>query len=166
MQEKQKRMARQAELTASLLEKVPRSFILAEITNNMPAGLSLLDLNLESKERPKPVAPNAPKTAYELQKAAREGQKNPNAQPQQPEPKLYDIGLKITGIAITDVQVAQFLKNLSTSKLLREVNLLVSEEYTQGDDKLRKFQIEMALDRGAEVKPQTQPTATAAIQIK
>src|SRR3954466_7601801 len=33
MQEKQRTMARQAELAASLLEKVPRSFLLAEITN-------------------------------------------------------------------------------------------------------------------------------------
>src|SRR5262245_53477232 len=50
MQEKQKTMARQAEITASLLERVPRSFLLAEITNNLPAGTSLLDLGMESKE--------------------------------------------------------------------------------------------------------------------
>ena len=43
LNEKQRRMAQQAELTASLLEKVPRSFLLAEITNSMPAGVSLLD---------------------------------------------------------------------------------------------------------------------------
>src|SRR5256885_8539904 len=35
MQEKQKRMAHQAELTASLLEKVPRTHLLAEITNSL-----------------------------------------------------------------------------------------------------------------------------------
>ena len=51
MQEKQRTMARQAELAASLLEKVPRSFILAEITNAMPPGVSLIDFNLESKLR-------------------------------------------------------------------------------------------------------------------
>src|ERR1051325_3467700 len=36
MQEKQRTMAHQAELTASLLEKVPRTFLLAELTNGMP----------------------------------------------------------------------------------------------------------------------------------
>jgi Tfp pilus assembly protein PilN len=49
LQIKQRKMARQAELSASLLEKVPRSFILAEITNALPAGVSLLDFTLDSK---------------------------------------------------------------------------------------------------------------------
>src|SRR5215212_6752917 len=49
MQEKQRTMAQQAELTASLLEKVPRSFLLAEITNDMPPGVSLLDFALEAR---------------------------------------------------------------------------------------------------------------------
>src|SRR3982751_1189733 len=40
MQEKQKRMAHQAELTASLLEKVPLSHVLAEVTNALPTGVS------------------------------------------------------------------------------------------------------------------------------
>jgi len=41
MQDKQRTMAHQAELTASLLEKVPRSFLLAEITNGLPPGISV-----------------------------------------------------------------------------------------------------------------------------
>ncbi|HEX2970773.1 MAG TPA: hypothetical protein VHP11_00470, partial [Tepidisphaeraceae bacterium] len=72
MQDKQKRMAHQADLAASLLEKIPRSNVLAEITNNCDAAaVSLLDLSLDSKERAKPVQA-APKTAYQQQKAAKE----------------------------------------------------------------------------------------------
>ena len=48
MQEKQRTMAHQAELTASLLEKVPRSLILAKITNSLPQGVSLTDFSLTS----------------------------------------------------------------------------------------------------------------------
>src|SRR4051812_30418636 len=51
MQEKQRTMAHQAELSASLLEKVPRSFILAELTNALPAGVSLTDFTLDAKRR-------------------------------------------------------------------------------------------------------------------
>ncbi len=160
MRERQNRMAHQAELTASLLEKVPRSYILAEITNNMPAGVSLLDLSLESKERAKPQAAAPKKTAYELQKAARENKNAPPAPPPPPEPKTYDVNLKLTGVALNDVQVAQFLKNLNASRLLRDVNLIVSEEYTQGSEKIRKFQIELALERNIEVKTHTGPTTT------
>src|SRR5688572_19534353 len=49
MQDKQRKMAQQAELTAGLLEKVPRSFILAELTNGIPTGVSLLDFRLDSQ---------------------------------------------------------------------------------------------------------------------
>src|SRR4030095_12888629 len=73
MQEKQQRMAHQAELTASLLEKVPRRYVLAEITNLKPDPVSLLDLSLESRVRTKAASPNAVQmTAYEQKKAARE----------------------------------------------------------------------------------------------
>src|SRR5882724_7383292 len=51
MQDKQRTMARQAELAASLLEKVPRSFLLAELTNSLPPGVSLLDMSMESRTR-------------------------------------------------------------------------------------------------------------------
>src|SRR5690348_8706827 len=63
LQEKQRTMAHQAELTASLLEKIPRSFVLAEITNGLPPGISLLDLNLEAKVA---QSGGAPKTAYDI----------------------------------------------------------------------------------------------------
>src|SRR6187401_3167351 len=43
LQEKQRTMAMQAELTSSLIEKVPRSFLLAEMTNSLPTGVSLVD---------------------------------------------------------------------------------------------------------------------------
>src|SRR2546423_12579588 len=57
LQEKERTMSHQAELSASLLEKVPRSVILADVTNSMPTGVSLTDFTLESKKRGAPVAP-------------------------------------------------------------------------------------------------------------
>src|SRR5439155_22513257 len=58
---KQRTMARQAEITASLLEKVPRSNVLAEVTNALPSGVSLTDFILESKKHQAavPVVPQA-----------------------------------------------------------------------------------------------------------
>lgn len=48
MREQQADVVQHAELAASLLEKVPRSNILAEVTNSMPAGLWLQDFSLDS----------------------------------------------------------------------------------------------------------------------
>lgn len=164
MQEKQKRMAHQAEVASSLLERIPRSNVLADITNCCEAsGVSLLDLSMESKERAKPVKP-APKTAFEQQKAAKGEQKAAAAAP--PEPKRYDVNLKVTGVATTDVQVAQFLKKLSASKLFRDVNLVISEEFTQAEEKLRKFQIELSLDPDVEIQNPNKLTNTASVELK
>src|SRR4051812_41874015 len=54
MQDKQRRMAHQAEVTASLLERVPRSYLLAEFTNSLPPGVSLIDLSMDSRLKSAP----------------------------------------------------------------------------------------------------------------
>jgi Tfp pilus assembly protein PilN len=149
MHEKQKRMAQQADLTASLLERVPRSFVLAEITNCLPAGVSLLDFTLEAKPRAK-KAPEAPKTAFEQRRAAR--QPAAAAAPAAPEPKLYDVRFELTGVAHDDVQVAAYLRRLGESKLFKDVNLLITEEKKikeLGDQVLRQFKFEMMLNPDA-----------------
>jgi Tfp pilus assembly protein PilN len=168
MQVKQKRMAHQADLTASLLERVPRSNILAELTNLLPAGLSLLDVNLDSKVKSKAatVSADAPKTAYEQKKAAKAAASGP-PQPTMVEPRNYEVTMKVTGIAYTDVQVAQFLHRLSRSKLFREVNLLISDQFEIDKEKLRKFQIELVLDPNAQIESLKKDAgSTAAVELE
>ncbi len=186
LQEKQQKMAQQAELTASLLEKVPRGNILAEVTNSMPVGLSLLEFTLESKPVTAPAAkPQAPATFEDQKKALADKDKQKAAPPQ---PKLYDVYLKMTGVARTDVQVAQFIAKLGTIKLLKDVNLIISDEYKlpsktnepvkpgggakyTEEDKLRKFQIECMVNPAAQVtaadvtKSQEVGRATAAVDV-
>jgi len=165
MQEKQKRMAHQAELTASLLERVPRSYLLAEITNSMPAGVSLLEFSLDSKPRAASTPAETPKTAYELKKAAKQGAARADAPPP-PAVRQVDVQIKMTGVAQTDVQVAQFLNRLSRSRLLKDVNLVYTDEMKQQDDRLRKFQMEMMLNPAAEVvDPSGQGARTAAVEL-
>jgi len=151
MHEKQQRMARQAELTASLLEKVRRSDILAEVTNCMSPGVSLMEFNLESKPRVKAGASAAPTlTAYEMKKLARESANKPKEEAPA-EAKEFDVFMKVTGTAYNDGQVSQYIARLNASKILKDVNLSVTEEFVLGDDKLRKFQIEMMLDPRADL---------------
>ncbi len=163
MQDKQRRMAQQAELAASLLEKVPRSFLLAELTNALPAGVSLLDLAMESKVRAAPSAAATPKATFEQKR-----DQNKKPEPAAPTPKVYDVSMRICGVAYTDVQVSQFITRLNRSKLLKDVNLVISDEYKQVDEQLRKFQIEATLNPSAEIdtanaKPKT---VTAEIGVK
>jgi Tfp pilus assembly protein PilN len=154
MQEQQRKMESQAALSASLLEKVPRSFLLAELTNSLPPSVSLLEFSLEAKVRTVTVNPTQFTTMYEQKKAEIDAEKK-NAVTGA-KPKAYDVTLRVTGVADTDVEVAAFMTNLKKSDLLSNVNLVVSDEFapTSKDNKLRKFQVEMTLSPTAEVKPQ------------
>jgi hypothetical protein len=159
-------MAMQAELTSSLIEKVPRSFLLAELTNALPTGVSLVDFVLDSRKSSSSSSSQkaAPKTAFETKAAGSAGAKPVTATVQ---PIVYDVTMKVTGVAANDVQVAQFITKLNASRLLKDVNLVISDEFKNGDDKLRKFQIEMVLNPAAEIDPLSgdHQTKTAAVDL-
>ena len=165
LQEKQRTMAMQAELTSSLIEKVPRSFLLAELTNSLPTGVSLVDVVLDSRKKSGgQPAPSAPKTAFETKSAS--GAAAAKSAASTVQPIVYDVSMRVTGVASNDVQVAQFITKLNASRLLKDVNLVISDEFKNGDDKLRKFQIEMALNPAAEIDPMSgQQTKTAAVDL-
>jgi len=169
MQDKQRRMAQQAELTASLLEKVPRTFILAELTNSLPSGVSLLDFALESKRNIVSVA--AAKTIYEQRKQEIDREKAAEAKAKDPslQPRVYEVTMKLTGIADTDVQVAQYITKLNRSPLLKDVNLVISDQFKpdqKADRSMRKFQIELTLVADADVSQVKLSTRTAAVELE
>ena len=151
MQDKQKTMAHQAELTSSLLEKVPRSYLLAEITNSMPTGVSLVEFTMDSRRRSAPAGPQ-PRTEFERMKMAELQARNGLPTAQVLDVPQYDVSMNMSGVAHTDVQITQFIAKLGASKLMKDVNLVRIEERKQGDEKLRSFQIEMTLNPNAEVQ--------------
>jgi Tfp pilus assembly protein PilN len=165
MQEQQRKMETQAALSASLLEKVPRSYLLAEITNSLPPTVSLIDFSLEARVRSGAPAPGSYRTIFEQKKAEIEAAKFAAAGAGQP--KAYDVFLKLTGVAENDVQVATFMNSLTRSKLLRDVNLVVSEEFQASakDEKLRKFQVEMMLSPDAEIKATPQKLNNKVVEV-
>jgi hypothetical protein len=166
LEQKQATMEKQAELSASLLEKIPRSFLMAKITNSLPAGVSLIDVNLESKLRAGTgSAPMGAKTAFEQKKSAADPKK-PAAPLQQA--KIYDVSMKITGVAYTDVQVAQFISKLNTLQVFKDVNLIISDQYKDADEgqQLRKFQLELTVNSNADISSELDKSKTAAADVK
>ena len=166
LQEKQRTMAHQAELTASLLEKVPRSLILARITNALPQGVSLTDFVMESKKRnASKVAVDAPKTAFEAKRAKQAGKDTPVGPVA--EAKVYDVSMKVSGLAPTDRQVGDFMNGLKKVELFKDVNLIISDWQKSDSDKknddtekFRRFQIELTLDPDAKLDPKTMTAST------
>jgi Tfp pilus assembly protein PilN len=138
LQSKQQRIAHQAEMSASLLEKVPRTLVLAQITNALPAGVSLLALTMESHRHVFPPTP-LPIAQFGQPPSTAEPAKSPE------QPVVFDVTLRLIGVAATDVQVAQFINHLSRSQLFNDVNLATSDDYQMNADKVRRFSIDMAL---------------------
>jgi hypothetical protein len=156
LQQKQATMAHQAELSAALLEKVPRSLILAKITNALPTGCSLTDLVMTSTKHASPnAAAAAPRTAFEAKQA--KSNANANVVAEVADAKVYDVNLKIGGRAPTDTQVGELIQRLKVVPLFKDVNLIISDSEKPGDKKsddpeYRKFQIEMTLDPNADAQ--------------
>ena len=135
---------------------------------------------MESKVRTNPNANKAPvtnaTTAFQQRQASnssggsptKDGSKPgaPGNGPPQPEAKQYDVTMKLGGIAYTDVQVAQFIRKLNESKLLKDVNLVITDQLDKDGEQLRKFQIESTLDPNAEMIPADSNNKTLAVELK
>ncbi len=148
LQAQKQEMIRKAKVTGMLLERVPRSLILAELINNMPSTLSLTELELETiviKPR------NLPKTALKKAKRNRKQQQQA-AESDLPDIKPTEVFLRLIGVAPTDVQVAQFMTSLGRTEMFLDVNLLFSREIRMDNLLMREFRIESRLNPGIQIQ--------------
>lgn len=159
LQEQKTLMLERAELAASLVERVPRSILLAELINRMPPDVSLIEFTIDSeriRQIHRPAAGDLPKAkgggnrlaparGATVSEAAAAGAMKPQA------PK-YLVDIALVGVARTDRDVAGFLTDLNQYPLLSDVSLDYSEESSIGDVVLREFRIRMKLDPDADVR--------------
>ncbi|HUT47088.1 MAG TPA: PilN domain-containing protein [Sedimentisphaerales bacterium] len=152
LQTKKREMMKTALTTAELLEPVPRSILLASLTNNLPVGVSLSEVKLvqkQSKQNPT-VAKTSKYQAAQGQKAASQSNGSQQAAhsqsrgPENPE-KLLETHIDIGGLAPSDLQVASYIEQLSNSSLLDNVALVESKEFKFQDSTLRQFKLSAML---------------------
>jgi len=137
LQSKRGAMMRTALTTAELLEPVPRSVLLASLTNNLPQGVSLLKVSLVQKE-PKQTSRVAPTSKYQ----AAQAKKAAAAKDEVSQEKLLETHIDIEGMAPSDLQVAAYIERLSNSNLLDNVALVESKEHKVEDSAtLRQFKL-------------------------
>jgi hypothetical protein len=149
LQIKRREMMKTALTTAELLEPVPRSIMLASLTNNLPTGVSLVDLNLIQKE-PKQIdqAIAATSKFQATQSELKAVQKRFSIE------KLLETHVSIEGVATSDLQVAEYIKRLSISNLLDNVALVESKEYKVEDNIFRRFKLTAMLKREVHLSKQ------------
>lgn len=140
---KGKTMLKTMVMTAELLEPVPRSVILASLTNTLPSGVSLLDFTLVEKEI-KVAAPSRAGAKSANQYQAKAGQAAKAAAPEEPERKV-ETKLELMGIAPSDIEVASYIARLSSSILLDQIELVESKERVIDEVKFREFKLKASL---------------------
>ena len=133
---KSKAMMETMAMTIKLLEPVPRSVILAGLTNDLPPGVSLLEFKL-TEETPK-------------QKTKKQGSQYGKAtvavsSPDVPKENVIETHMEIRGIAPSDVEVAGFIANLSESILMDNVTLVESKEHNVEGTRIREFKLKATL---------------------
>lgn len=143
LQADRKVMLKTALTTAELLEPVPRSVLLASLTNNLPAGMSLLKLNLVQKE-PKKTS----RTELASRYAAEQAQKSPEAAIQELPEKSLETCISIEGVAPSDLEVSAYMNRLSNSLMVDNVALVESKEYKIDDATFRQFKLTAMLKKG------------------
>lgn len=133
-------------MTANLIEPVPRSILLACLTNNLPSGVSLTALEMKEKEKPKTAspAPSAakPGAAKKPAAAVKPGPASAKAASETPAaPPESEVTLTIQGLAPSDIEVANYIANLNEAVLFDQVQLVQSQEREVEGLKFREFRL-------------------------
>jgi Tfp pilus assembly protein PilN len=137
LQIRRKEMMRTALTTAELLEPVPRSVLLASLTNNLPPGVSLVKLTMLQKENSKGAAGAPAKNKYAAAQDKGGAESDAKSSPEQ----RLETRMEIEGVAPSDLQVAAYIEHLSGSLLVDNVTLVESKEKKIGDAVFRNFRL-------------------------
>ncbi len=144
-------------IITALIEKAPRSILLAELINRMPKELTLTELSLKSKRLdakpskldkkggPAKPAPKARSLANKDKDAAAAKAAEAAKVPPKPMPPQYEFRLEILGLAATDQEIADYHTALRQCPLIDSVELVFSGDVKLDDLQMRKFRIEASI---------------------
>jgi len=144
--EKQRaQMMEKAEITAALVEKIPRWAMLGEISLRMPRNMRLDMLTLKSTriDAPAPKAMMPVPTVKSLTNKLK-GDNKPAEKPTVSAPKFSYV-LTISGTAEENNDIADFLESLKASPIMDKVELPYIKEARERDRILRKFEVTAVL---------------------
>ncbi|MBM4107213.1 MAG: PilN domain-containing protein [Phycisphaerae bacterium] len=159
LERQREQMIEKAEITAALIERVPRSVLLAEIINRMPGEVTILELELKSTrvDTAPPPATAAQGQPAKITPKVRslmdlgEGGK-PDAESSKVKPPKYESGLRLVGVARGNEQIADYLAALKASPLITRVELVYINEATIDKQSFRKFEVLAAIRPDADAR--------------
>ncbi|MCA9278268.1 MAG: PilN domain-containing protein [Phycisphaeraceae bacterium] len=160
LETQKKEMLDKAEITTALIEKVPRSVLIAELVTRLPSTITLTAVNLESK-RINDVVEEKPKVpSLEDRRAQASGAQsltdsiNQIAAPKKPKvtaPK-FTYTLTLVGVARSNNDIADYLAGLQSSGVLESVDLSYIKPVLIDDTELREFEIKSSISPTADAR--------------
>lgn len=152
MEEQKSALLYRASVTAALLERVPRSILMAELINRMPDNVTITQFEMISKrivEQVKPDAAKAEEGKSLISKLA--GPKDDSkAEAVKARPPRLEFSLKVEGTALSDTEVADYQAALRNCPLLDSVDLVSTEEAQMTETPMRKFRLEARIRTDAD----------------
>lgn len=161
-------MMAKAEVTTALIEKVPRSVLINELVSRMPAETALLEMQLSSKRIREAVPTTTPTQArtggtnqirtLNNTSTTRTGAGTQRAGAQAPRPAeriappRFEFTLRLSGVAKTNENIADYLASLKACSLLEHVELKYIKPHTIDKHEFRHFEIECTLRRDVDAR--------------
>jgi len=152
LEDQKAEMLEKAEITTALLERVPRSVLLAELINRMPDELTLTELGLEGTRSRAPRETSSARSGSRSFVRGSEGDGSKGDEPEIVPPPSYTFELELVGLAGSDQQVADYERSLQECPLLENVEMISTKEHTVEDVALRQFKIEAWIRRDADAR--------------
>jgi Tfp pilus assembly protein PilN len=140
-------MMEKAEITAALVEKVPRWAVLGELTLRMPQSMRLDNFLIKSTRHqpPQPAAAPGKAAPQSLVKSIT----GPGAKKEPEKPRIlaprFDYQVTVEGTAVENNDIADFLSSLKRSPVFDRVELQFIRDAKEGGRDMRKFQVTAAL---------------------
>ncbi len=144
LEKKKKQMMDKALVSASLMETVPRSLLVATVTNDLPSGVSLLNYEMVSKVQKQKVVRKSKQSKSRSKK--RSNQSKAEEPKKEIKPEKYETSIEIEGLAGTDLQVAKFIAQLNRCSMFEQINLIFSEEHENKEQIMRRFKLLVSLN--------------------
>lgn len=151
LETQKKHIMDKAEVAEALVERVPRSVLLAELINRIPDAICLDSFEMKST---KPIIKKAPVSTKakvkSIKKSAPDAAEDSETENQVIEVPRYHTTISLIGYAPTDLHVSDYINSLGECPLISSIQLKYSREIYVEEQNLRKFKLELVLDPNAD----------------
>jgi Tfp pilus assembly protein PilN len=164
LEEQKAEMLQKAEVTTALIEKVPRSVLLAEIVNRMPQNITLESVDLKSKRINQTSTSKSPlgkpvATVKTLTGANGKATNVAQTEKTTIKPPTFEYTLTLIGVAVANSHITDYVAHLTQSSLLEGVDLSFIENTVKNEVEMRKFQITARIKPDADARSIVAPAS-------